>query len=134
MKDPITAKQYEAIGRLSVAFNELELSIEVLLVHTIGSSEWSVASLIGEGEGFARKVRRFREVLLALKKERPEFSSAIDSVVKVLQGADDVALKRNAYVHARPLYGTPVGDSKIITRKSVVPGNETDLLKVVDEI
>jgi hypothetical protein len=54
--------------------------------------------------------------------------------VKVLKDADNVAPKRNAYVHGRPLYGTRVGDSKIVARKGVVPGNETDLLKVVDEI
>jgi hypothetical protein len=77
----LTAKQYEAIGRLMIAFNNLEMHIEVLFAHTLGAPEWSVSLLFAEEELFGKKVERFKKVLRAISEDRPGFGEKIESLI-----------------------------------------------------
>jgi len=96
----LTSRQYEAVGRLALAFNEIEWAFEMYMAHLIGAPEWS-ASLLFAGEGmFRHKAERFDRLLKALAEGRPVLQAQIAPIRQWVKRAKELADRRNEYVHA----------------------------------
>lgn len=102
--DMLTLKQYEAVGRLTLAFNDIEFVIETYTTFFIGSPEYAVSEWLAEKGMFQQKVERLESVLKALVIERPLLESAIKTIMDHLQQAKELASQRNLYVHAMVVY------------------------------
>lgn len=96
----LTPKQYEAVGRLALAFNEIEHYFGVYMGHLLGTPERGVAELFAEEGAFARKAERFKRVLKVIRAERPAAAVWIEGVEKLIDQAKAIAEERNGYVHA----------------------------------
>src|SRR5258708_27509171 len=97
----LTAKQYEVIGRLALAFNEIDEMIDMYLPYILGNPEWSVSLLMSDRSlSFNRKADFFRRVLLAIVEERPILEVQLKAVVDLLDKGKRLAEKRNGYVHS----------------------------------
>jgi len=68
----LTGKDYEGIGRLSLAFNELEFVIEEYFAQILDAPEASVSKLLADEDLFSRKVIRFIAVLEAISKQHAD--------------------------------------------------------------
>ena len=100
MPDMLTAAQYEAIGRFALAFNEIEFLLEVYIEQFLGTPEWAVASVLAKEGGFSNKLHRFKKVLSAIAAKHPALKVDTDIVSAITNEAQQVADKRNQYVHA----------------------------------
>lgn len=96
----LTPKQYEAIGRITLGFNELEEVIEDYLASFIESQEAEVALCIAAEDLFNRKIDRLRKLIKALCIVYPAMSEQAEKVVQMFGKAKAFATKRNNYVHA----------------------------------
>lgn len=65
----LTPNQYESIGRLALAFNEVEVIIEAYFKSILSTPEPSVALLIAEEDTISRKIERFTSVVRAITGE-----------------------------------------------------------------
>ena len=98
----LTEKDYEGIGRLTLAFNELEFVIEEYFARILDAPEASVSKLLAEEDQFSRKVARFIAVLESISEEYAdqEVKVGVDIIIGFLREAKALASKRNEYVHA----------------------------------
>src|SRR5947209_2842726 len=96
----MTPKQYEAIGRLALAFNEVEVIIEEYFASILSTPERGVAVLIAQEDSVSRKIDRFKGILKAINRERPSITEQVNIVFGLLENAQMLGGKRNEYVHA----------------------------------
>ena len=96
----LTSKQYEAVGRLALAMNELEYSLEFYTAVLLGTPEWSVSALLAAEGMFDQKAKRFDAVLEVISNERPLLGGQITPLREYVKKARDLAKERNRYVHA----------------------------------
>lgn len=97
----ITDKEYEAIGRLALSFNEIESVLDNFSAALIGAREWKVSELLGNYRGdFGRKVDRFKGIVEAIAAERSVGAPSAHSILDLLKKAKMLAEQRNKYIHA----------------------------------
>jgi hypothetical protein len=126
----LTPQQFEAIGRLTLAFNDIEYMIEVYLAHMLGTPEWSVSVLIAEEEQFGKKAERFKRVLREIAEERPQIETRINLVLGLIAKAKELADNRNKYVHALVVHDFATNQAKLRMRREEIMCDEqkiTDL-------
>ena len=130
----LTAKQYEAVGRLALHFNEVEYLFEVYMAHLLATPEWSVAVLFAEeGGGFARKAERFARVLNAIRKERPHLDFWIDGVIKLVERAKTLADGRNRYVHGLVIEDVAKNETRLRIRGKEMEFDFQEIVNLVNE-
>jgi len=124
----LTPQQFEAIGRLTLAFNDIEYMIEVYLAHMLGTPEWSVSVLIAEEEQFSKKAERFKRVLRKIQEERPQIETRVTSVLGLIAKAKEVAEKRNDYVHALVVHDFATNQTKLRIRREEIICDERGII------
>jgi hypothetical protein len=108
----LTPKQFEAIGRLTLAFNELEYAVREYTPLLIGEK--------APRSGFSDKTRFLRKGLIA--QDRPGWSAPI---LEALAKAEELAKKRNGYVHALVIHDFGTNETRLrIQKRESTPRNE----------
>ena len=96
----LTPAVHEAIGRFTVAFNEIEFFIEVYIANILDTPEWDISYWLAQREsGFDRKTKLLKNLLDMVAKEHPKLTPQIDSISVSLTRAAEIATKRNEHVH-----------------------------------
>jgi hypothetical protein len=60
----LTDKQYEGIGRLALAVNDIEATVDIYLPFIVGAPEVGVSFLFSEEAPLSRKLDRFKRVVI----------------------------------------------------------------------
>ena len=107
----ITTRQYEAVGRLALAFNDLDFAMRRSLAKVLSIPELSVGLLLTDGESFGRNAALFRKVLKALSDEYSSVKGLADAFSGTITAAATLAAERNRYVHATVV--VDISDSSI---------------------
>ena len=122
----LTPQQYEAIGRLTLAFNGIEYWLESYMPYLVGVPELSVGYLMLEEGTFGRKADRFRSIIQAMGKDRPVCSNRVQALEKLLAEAKDLAQKRNEYVHALVVQDFKTKEVKLRIKGTTVQNRRKD--------
>jgi hypothetical protein len=96
----LSPKQYEAIGRMTLAFNDLEAVLEAYLMASLATPESGVSMLLSDEGSFHQKVERLKRILRKISAERQGLESHTQTVIHLLGKASNLAKRRNDYVHA----------------------------------
>lgn len=96
----LTPAQYEAIGRLALAFNQVEVAFEIYIAYILNVPERSVGEVLAEEGMFRQRAERFKKVLQSIGKERPILSEHLDPILQLVKQAKQLSDKRNQYMHA----------------------------------
>jgi len=124
----LTPEQYEAVGRLSLAFNELEYAIELYTAFLISTPEWSVSEkLAGQGT-FRHKAERFKDILEAIGQEHPILFPRTEELTGLVKQAQALAKERNRYVHALVVHDFQHNTTHLRGRRGDFECNETEVI------
>jgi hypothetical protein len=124
----LTSTQYEAIGRLSLAFNELEYSIEFYSALLISAPEWSVSTMLAEQGHFEAKATRLDSILQAIAGEHTELLSDCNALRDSVKRAKELANERNRYVHALVVDDLGSSDTRLRARGKEFVCNENEIV------
>ena len=91
----LTPSQYEAVGRLTLAFNDIEFVIETYTAFLIGSPEYAVGEWLAEQGLFQQKADRLAGVLKSIIAERPILEPLTSAIIDQLKQARNLAEERN---------------------------------------
>ena len=117
----LTEKQYEAIGRLALAFNEVEYAIDSWCALFVSAPERTVSrALCHDKTSFDLKLQRFKRIMRAIVEERPALKSRIEAIDKVLTRAKQLSEKRNEYVHALVVTDFRTMETKIRVKETEI--------------
>lgn len=127
----LTAKQFEAIGRLTIAFNEVENVFEAYIARLIGAQERGVSLLLA-GEGtFRHKAARFRAILERLPEDHSDLVYVqIRAVLQLVRQAEELAIERNKYVHASITYDIAKNETTLLSRERTISCDEKAICEV----
>jgi hypothetical protein len=96
----LTAKQYEGIGRFTIAFNEIDQVVEVYLSLVVKYAQCTLPAVHRKPRTFHARVSAFRAAL-ELASAGNEIAAAYSTgILKLLDRAEAIAATRNQYVHA----------------------------------
>lgn len=96
----LTAKQYEGIGRFTIAFNEIDQVVEVYLPLLVKYSQCTLPASYRNPRTFHARSTAFRAAL-ELASAADELASVYTGdILKILDRAEAIAAIRNQYVHA----------------------------------
>jgi hypothetical protein len=125
MSRTLTSKEYEAVGKLALAFNEVEAVIDDYLPSIIGAPEWRVAEFFAaRDEGFVRKTDRLSAVVKRIEEHFGALRYITDAVLNLLKEAKELAARRNEYVHAVVVFDFRKNATKIKKRVEKVDREE----------
>jgi hypothetical protein len=96
----LSPEQYEAIGRLTISFNHLEVAFELYTAYVLDTPEWSAGAALAKEGMFRQKADRFAKVLKAIGESHAALASNVASVIVLIQHAKRLADERNRYVHS----------------------------------
>lgn len=121
----LSSEQYEAVGKLALAFNNVEAVIDEYLPLIIGAPEWRVAEFVaGRDEGFNRKAGRLAMVVRLIAEHFAPLGYITDSITNLLKEATTLATNRNQYVHALVVFDFKKNETKIRKRVQKVDREE----------
>lgn len=96
----LTAKQYEGIGRFTIAFNEIDQVVEVYLPLVVKYSQCTLPAVHRNPRTFRARAVAFRTALELASAGNEIAAAYATGILKHLGGAEAVAATRNRYVHA----------------------------------
>jgi hypothetical protein len=127
-------KEYEAIGRLALAFNEVETVIDEYCPHILGASEWGVATALWDKKaGFDRKADRFASIVTAIAEHYGPLKGFTDPIIELLKSAKTLADKRNQYVHAVVFVNYEKNETLMMVRGNAQPCDEVGIRTLATE-
>jgi hypothetical protein len=98
--------QLRAIGRITLLFNDLEHSLN-LLVWRLINPNINIGRIVFEGENFDRMLRRARDLSEEVAREDQELG---DAIRRWTNRAGDVKRRRNDVLHAQWAIDQPSGE------------------------
>lgn len=130
----LTAKQYEAVGRLTITFNDIDQMLDMWLPDILGNPEPSVAFLIAGNEMFfKRKIEFSKKLLKAILDDQSAAKPEIDAVSELLEKAKALNGQRNQYVHSVAFVDYKERRRKLRTDKGVIECNEDEVMALADK-
>jgi len=112
----LTEQQLAAIGRLTLAFNQVEIVIDAYAGGLLGAIEVRVAQFILDREqNITRKVSLLAGILEALLKEHPSLAEATKKAKDALQKVGNLAVRRNDIVHSLE-FTDPKGEGALFNK------------------
>jgi hypothetical protein len=96
----LTAKQYEGIGRFTIAFNEIDQVVEVYLPLVVKYSECTLPTVHRNPRTFHARAVAFRTALERASAGDEIAAAYAAGILKLLDRAEAIAATRNQYVHA----------------------------------
>jgi hypothetical protein len=96
----LSPEQYEAIGRLTVGFNDVDYMIECCIISLPDEVEQAdVRECLREQVGFERRKKVLVERLNVIMKEFPKLKGRVNSLRALIGAASALSRKRNEHVH-----------------------------------
>lgn len=129
----LTSRQFEAIGRLTLAFNEIDETIGVYLPFIVQCPERGVSCLLVKNETFSRRVDFFKNVLDEIAAERPIAVPNIVIVRNLLDQAIEISKRRNHFAHAVAFIDHGKNERMLRTKKGEFPVVEQDIFDLASE-
>ncbi len=121
----MSSEQYEAVGKLVLAFNSVEAVIDEYLPYVIGAPEWRVAEFFaGRDEGFTRKAGRLATVVKLIADHFAPLGYVTNAIANLPEDAKTLANSRNQYVHALVVFDFRTNETKIRKRIGKVDHEE----------
>ena len=131
----LTQNQYEAIGRLALAFNEIDQMLDMYLPDILGNPEPTVAFFVAESQNFAaRKIDFFKNLLKAILRDRPTAQAEILTVLALLDKAKAFSGQRNDYIHAFAFVDWKARKQNLRMKNRVVECNEEEIMTLAFEM
>jgi len=137
----LTTRQFELIGRMTIAYNDLEAIIVnyvptfVLGPMEIGQSLAELAkTYVGKQHTFAKKSECMKTILKALPDDYEEITPHIKSVLGSLTRAKDFARRRNEIVHGEIDFDEANNQFVLRNREGRVDSSEETLNQLVNEL
>ena len=96
----LTAKQFEGIGRFTIAFNEIDQVVEVYLPLLLKYSQYTLPPDLRSPRTFHARVTAFRSALEFASVANELACAYASGILKILDRAQAIAAIRNQYVHA----------------------------------
>jgi hypothetical protein len=96
----LTAKQYEGIGRFTIAFNEIDQVVEVYLPLVVKYSHCVLPPVHRNPRTFHARAIAFRAALELASAAEEIAAAYAGGILKILDRAEVIAATRNQYVHA----------------------------------
>jgi hypothetical protein len=106
----------------------------VYIAHLLGTPEWSVSVLLAEEGSFHHKAKRFDRILQALDDEHPGFHAEIEPIRRWVKMANELADKRNAYVHALVVHDFSTNETRLRIRGADTVCNEAEINFLAAEV
>lgn len=129
----LTPRQYEAMGRLALGFNELEFVFECYTAAILGTPELRLASILAEDGSFHQKAARFKRVLIAIREEYPELETHVAWVLQIVTAARMLAESRNEYIHALVMHDFATNQTRIRVRGTQIEYDEQAVTRTAAE-
>ena len=129
----LTAKQFEAVGRLTLTFNQIEYAFEIYIAHLLGVAEWGVSEFLAEEGQFDHKAKRFKGILKALLDAYPQFDFQITTLQKWITEASKIAQERNRYVHAVAIDDFAKNETSLRTRTGQIACDPNEINRLAAE-
>jgi|Tabmets5t2r1_1033131.scaffolds.fasta_scaffold30190_2 hypothetical protein len=114
--------QLRAIGRVTLLFNDLEHSMN-LLVWRLINPDINIGRIVLEGEGFDRMLKRLTRLSQEVAREDLELRGTIRQWAN---RADNVRIRRNGVLHARWIFSLASGEMVAVRGLGKAPG-EVDI-------
>jgi hypothetical protein len=96
----LSPKQFEALGRLTLAFNHIESAFETCAMVLLSPNEFAIGRAVVKEGTFQNKANRLRRILDALCTEDNPVRIFADPICEIIDKAKKLADERNGYVHA----------------------------------
>ncbi len=129
----LTARQYEGIGRLTIAFNEIDEVVKAYLPLVVQYSKSSgpvPQNVLGT---FHRRAVAFRKVLESASVINELAGADAGSTLHVLDMAEEIAAKRNEYVHAVAFIDFTTNTRMLQTRSGNAPPDEKQIFDLASK-
>jgi hypothetical protein len=129
----LTTRQYEGIGRLTIAFNEIDEVMKAYLPLIVQHSKCAPAPSHRGQSTFHTRELALRETLVAAS-AADELAGAYASVIlKILDNAAGIAKKRNEFVHAVAFIDFTTNTKMLQLRSGDVIPNEQEFFDLANE-
>ena len=112
----LSAEQYESLGKVTLTFNHLELTIQSIIASYLGHPESEMAQAVAMEGMFRQKATRLDHMIKAFQERYPDRGPEADSVRQLLKAAIRLAERRNAYVHALTIHNYKENVTKLLIK------------------
>jgi hypothetical protein len=129
----LTARQYEGIGRFTIAFNEIDEVLKAYLPLVLQYSKFTLPPPHDAPRRFHSRSVALRKVLEAASAAEPLAGAYAGSILKFLDMADVIAGKRNQYVHAVAFIDFRTNTRMLHTRSGASPPDEKQIFELAAE-
>jgi hypothetical protein len=137
----LTARQFEMIGRVTIAFNGIEAIIEFygpMFVYGTISDGASLAlgakAKIEEKYNFKWKLKSLTSILNSLAENHSELSPMIDALLEMLKRAGNLSDERNQIVHGHVVVDPGSQHFVLKGKGSTINASEERLESLVAEV
>jgi hypothetical protein len=96
----LTTKEYEGIGRFTIAFNEIDQMVEVYLPLVVKYARYTLPAVHRKPRTFHARAAAFRAALELASASNEIAGAYASGIFKLLDRAEAIAATRNQYVHA----------------------------------
>lgn len=129
----LTEKQYEGIGRLTIAFNEIDAVVEAYLPLIAQFSKYALPTPHNVPRNFNGRAQALKMTLEAVSADDELAGAYAGGVLKLLDMATTLAAKRNKYVHAVALIDVVTNARTLKMRSGSVPPDEKQIFELAEE-
>jgi hypothetical protein len=136
-----TVRQFELIGRMTIAFNNLEAIIVdyaptfVLGPISVGRSLATLAkAYLDKQRTFSQKLECLKTILKGLPDDDKEITRHIEVILKSLPRAKHFARRRNEIVHSEIAFDAANHRFVLQNREGMIESGEKALSMLVDEL
>ncbi|MGP8186765.1 MAG: hypothetical protein ACLQKY_11905 [Terracidiphilus sp.] len=129
----LTARQYEGIGRFTIAFNEIDVVVKVYLPLVVQYSKCTLPPPHNAPWNFRARSVALRVALEAASASDPLASACAASILTFLDMADVIAAKRNQYVHAVAFIDFTTNTRMLQMRNGAAPPDEKQIFDLANE-
>jgi hypothetical protein len=129
----LTARQYEGIGRLTIAFNEIDAVLKAYLPLVV---EYSKCTLLPPHDApwtFHRRAVAIRMALESASAVNEIVGAYAGSIINILDMAKTIATKRNEYVHAVAFIDFTTNTRMLQMRSGDAPPDEKQIFELANE-
>jgi len=129
----LTSKLYEAVGRLTILFNEIDEILNEYLPLIPQFGRLDLPKGLGNEPTFNARANTFRRVLELASEADAIAAIHVSAILPLLDRSLQLAAKRNEFVHAVAFMDFANNERLLKTRKGVVPPDEKLLIDLGSE-
>jgi hypothetical protein len=129
----LTARQYEGIGRFTIAFNEIDEVLKAYLPLVAQYSKCTLPPPHNAPWTFHRRAVAFRKVLESASASDELVGAYAGKILHILDMANAIAARRNEYVHAVAFIDFTTNTRMLQMRSGNAPPDEKQIFDLGSE-